>query len=66
MYNTERELRNIENNKLQFQYRASVSKWIQVRDQVAWSCLIKEKNQGGLGMVDPVHQSKALLGKLVV
>ena len=34
MDNAERELRNIENNKLQFQYRASVSKWIQVRDQV--------------------------------
>ena len=34
--------------------------------KVAWSCLIKEKNQGGLGLVDPVHQSKALLGKLLV
>ena len=34
--------------------------------KVAWSCLIKAKNQGGLGMVDPVHQSKALLGKLLV
>ena len=34
--------------------------------KVAWSCLIKAKNQGGLGLVDPTHQSKALLGKLLV
>ena len=34
--------------------------------KVAWSCLIKAKNQGGLGLVDPIHQSKALLGKLLV
>ena len=34
--------------------------------KVAWGCLIKAKNQGGLGLVDLVHQSKALLGKLLV
>ena len=34
--------------------------------KVAWSCLIKAKSQGELGRVDPVHQSKALLGKLLV
>ena len=34
--------------------------------RVAWCCLIKAKNQGGLGLVDPIHQSKALLGKLLV
>ena len=28
-------------------------------------CLIKAKNQGGLGLVDLVHQSEALLGKLL-
>ena len=34
--------------------------------KVEWSCLIKAKNQGGLGLVYLVHQSKALLGKLLV
>ena len=34
--------------------------------KVAWCCLIKAKNQGGLGLVDPIHQSKVLLGKLLV
>ena len=34
--------------------------------KVVWGCLIKAKNQGGLGRLDPVHQSKALLGKLLV
>ena len=34
--------------------------------KVAWSCLIKAKNQGVLGLVDLIHQSKALLGKLLV
>ena len=34
--------------------------------KVAWGCLIKVKNEGGLGLVDLVHQSKALLGKLLV
>ena len=33
---------------------------------MAWSCLIKAKNQGGLRLVDPVYQSKPLLGKLMV
>ena len=27
--------------------------------RVAWCCLIKAKNHGGLGLVDPIHQSKA-------
>ena len=36
-----------------------------VKQKVEWSCLIKAKNQGGFGLVDPVHQSKALLGKLL-
>ena len=34
--------------------------------EVAWSYLIKAKNQGGFGLVDPVHQSTTLLGKLLV
>ena len=34
--------------------------------KVAWSCLVKAKNQWGLGMVDSARQSKALLGKLLV
>ena len=34
--------------------------------KVAWGCLVKTKNEGGLGLVDPVQQSKALLGKLLV
>ena len=34
--------------------------------KVAWCCLIKAKNHGGLGLVDLIHQSKALLGKLLV
>ena len=37
-----------------------------VSAKVAWGCLIKAKNQGGLGLVDLAHQSKALLGKLFV
>ena len=34
--------------------------------KVVGGCLIKVKNQGGLGLVDPVHQNNALLGKLLV
>ena len=37
-----------------------------VSTKVAWSCLIKAKNQRGLGLVDLVHQSKSLLNKLLV
>ena len=33
--------------------------------KVAWGCLIKVKNHGELRLVDPVHQSKILLGKLL-
>ena len=34
--------------------------------KAAWGCLIKVKNQGGLGLVDPIDQSKTLLGKFMV
>ena len=34
--------------------------------KVAWSFLVKVKNQGGLGLVDPIHQSYTLLGKILV
>ena len=34
--------------------------------KVAWTPLRKEKSEGGAGLIDPVLQTKALLGKLVV
>ena len=34
--------------------------------KVAWTTLIKEKSEGRVGLIDPVVQTKALLGKLVV
>ena len=30
--------------------------------KVAWICLMKAKNNGGIGLVDLIHQSKVLLG----
>ena len=36
------------------------------RAKVAWTTLIKRKSEGGVGLIDPVVQTKALLGKLVV
>ena len=36
------------------------------RAMVAWTTLIKDKSEGGVGLIDPVVQTKALLGKLVV
>ena len=36
------------------------------RAKVAWGVIIKPKSLGGLGIVDPVDQSRALLAKLVV
>ena len=37
-----------------------------VRAKVAWTTIIKGKSEGGVGLIDPVVQTKALLGKLVV
>ena len=34
--------------------------------QVAWTTLILPKSKGGLGLIDPEDQSKALLAKLIV
>ena len=34
--------------------------------KVAWSVLIQSKQQGGLGLIDPFMQSKALIAKHVV
>ena len=34
--------------------------------KVAWAVIIQPRNVGGLGIVDPINQSRALLGKLVV
>ena len=34
--------------------------------KVAWNILIMPKSTGGLGIVDPVDQTRALLSKLVV
>ena len=36
------------------------------RAKVAWTTLIKDKSEGGVGLIDLVVQTKALLGKLVV
>ena len=36
------------------------------RAKVAWSVITLPTSQGGLGIVDPIEQSKALLAKLVV
>ena len=36
------------------------------RAKVAWSVIVKPQSAGGLGIVDPIDQSRALLGKLVV
>ena len=37
-----------------------------VRAKVAWSTIITPKNQGGLGIIDPVDQTMALLAKLLI
>ena len=34
--------------------------------KVAWTTLIKDKSEGEVGLIDPVVQTKALQGKLVV
>ena len=34
--------------------------------KIALTTLIKRKSEGGVGLIDPVVQTKALLGKLVV
>ena len=34
--------------------------------KVTWAVIIQPRNVGGLGIVDPIDQSRALLGKLVV
>ena len=36
------------------------------RAKVAWTTLIKDKSEGGVGLIDHVVQTKASLGKLVV
>ena len=36
------------------------------RANVAWTTITMPKSAGGLGIIDPAHQSKALLAKLVV
>ena len=36
------------------------------RAKVAWTTLIKGKSEGEVGLLDPMVQTKALLGKLVV
>ena len=36
------------------------------RVKVAWTMLIKGKSEGMVGLIDPVVQTKALLGNLVV
>ena len=37
-----------------------------VRSKVAWATLIKPRELGGLGLIDPESQSKALLVKLMI
>ena len=34
--------------------------------KVSWSTIVKPLDQGGLGIVDPLQQSKALIAKLVI
>ena len=36
------------------------------RAKVVWSILTTPKSRGGLGLIDPLAQSKALLAKFVV
>jgi hypothetical protein len=36
------------------------------RPKVAWETITLPKSSGGLGIIDPVYQSKAMLTKLVV
>ena len=36
------------------------------RAKVSWSTIVKPLDQGGLGIVDPLQQSKALMAKLVI
>ena len=36
------------------------------RAKVSWSTIVKPLDQGGLGIVDPLQQSKALIAKLVI
>ena len=36
------------------------------RAKVAWSILTTPNSRGGLGLIDPLSQSKALLAKFVV
>ena len=38
----------------------------QTRAQVAWETITLPQSKGGLGIIDPIKQSKALLAKLVV
>ena len=37
-----------------------------IRAKVAWSVVTRPILEGGLGLIDPIEQSKAFLGKLVV
>ena len=36
------------------------------RAKAAWSVIVQPRGAGGLGIVDPIDQSRALLGKTVV
>ena len=46
LHNAKWELRNIEDNILQFQYQASTSKWTQVGDRVNKMCFPKLHRNG--------------------
>ena len=52
--------------RLIWNYLGSSNDGSHAREKVSWSTIVKPLDHGGLGIVDPLQKSKALLAKLVI